>query len=87
MITQSQNYYFELRRENKKNPMNAAPIYIYIYNIYESVHDLRLALVIISKGDGKKNACIWGDRLSSGTFFLLLNLEAWNLVCVCKIEK
>ena len=37
--------------------MNAAPIYIYIY-IYESVHDLRLALVIISKGDGKKNACI-----------------------------
>ena len=58
MITQSQNYYFELRRENQiKNPMNAAPIYIYIY-IYESVHDLRLALVIISKGDGKKNACI-----------------------------
>ena len=34
-------------------------IYIHIY-IYESVHDLRLALVIISKGDGKrkKNACI-----------------------------
>ena len=61
MITQSQNYYFELKRENRiKNPMNAAPIYIlyiYIY-IYESVHDLRLALVIISKGDGKKNACI-----------------------------
>ena len=52
MITQSQNYYFELRRENrKKNPMNAAPIGIYIY---ESVHDLRLALVIISKGDGKR---------------------------------
>ena len=61
MITQSQNYYFELRRENRiKNPMNAAPIYIYIYYIYiyESVHGLRLALVIISKGDGKKNACI-----------------------------
>ena len=54
MITQSQNYYFELRRENqKKNPMKAAPIYI-----YESIHDLRLALVIISKGDGKNNACI-----------------------------
>ena len=71
MITQSQNYYFELRRENrKKNPMNAAPIYIYIYiyiyvqsiyiyiyiythththtHTHEFVHDLRLALVIIS---------------------------------------
>ena len=30
-------------------------IYIYIY-IYESVHGLKLALVIISKRDGKKNA-------------------------------
>ena len=39
--------------------MNAAPIFIYIYiYIYESVHDLRLALVIISKLDGKNNACI-----------------------------
>ena len=29
--TQSQNYYSELRRENrKKNPMNPASIYIYI---------------------------------------------------------
>ena len=27
-----------------------------------------------------------GDRLPSGTFFLLLNLEACNLACVCKIE-
>ena len=56
--TQSQNYYFELRRENRKKKKilwTLRPIYtIYIM----SVHDLRLALVIISKGDGKKNACI-----------------------------
>ena len=53
MITQSQNYYFELRRENRKKKSYERCAYI-----YESVHDLRLALVIISKGDGKKNACI-----------------------------
>ena len=32
MITQSQNYYFELKKgKSKKKPMNAAPIYIYKY--------------------------------------------------------
>ena len=60
MITQSQNYYFELRRENqkKKKILWTLRLYRYIYYIYESVHGLMLALVIISKGDGKKNASI-----------------------------